>query len=655
MIGIHSHIPYETGDEEFEYLYNHKLKPLLVALNNYPKIAAVLHFSGVLLHRIEKVHPGLCMLISDMISRKQVELLGGGFYEPMLPLIPHLDKIGQIEMLTTYIRKQYGKRPQGCWIPAFAWEQNIPRVLSDCGMGYTFLMDTQFIEAGLEGEALFAPCITEDQGKLIMVFPISHRLLREFRRDAPGRVLERLVHGLPAGAERIITLFPQYFLFENAGAPDARSVEGRINQFFDELSRYAFLADFTVPAKFYKTLRGVKRNYFPNSAGGEYVWAEGVEEQELSRVRPRQFLITHPEANGIYAKMMFTHVLINQFRGDISRKRTARKELWKAQGYDGFCRSESGGIYRNTIRNTMYRALLEAERITREKGVFIPSIMAFDFDLDGEEEYLFQEETINCYIKTEGASVFEFDFLPKTWNYLNTLSAGQGAGPSAGAHIAGRRGSFADFLAPEDFSFRGGAEKSILRFPLPPGQGSGADWGVRFCAAERYKLLDMDKSRETAGFKLFPRPDLPFGSVEIEKTYALDKDALYVRYRLVNQGERELRCALISRIDLSFPGEGDLYQRFYALGGGAKKAPLLMEGDARDIRGIECQDLKNEVILTLAGAAAFHARITAVRTPCRIFGKERDLYQSTCIIPVIPVVLEPKAGRDFQYELRLSY
>jgi predicted glycosyl hydrolase (DUF1957 family) len=64
-----------------------------------------------------------------------VEILGGGFYEPMMPLIPLQDKIGQIELLTTYLRKQFGKRPQGCWLPALAWEQNMVSFLSACGMG----------------------------------------------------------------------------------------------------------------------------------------------------------------------------------------------------------------------------------------------------------------------------------------------------------------------------------------------------------------------------------------------------------------------------------------------------------------------------------------------------------------------------------------
>jgi len=40
---------------------------------------------------------------------------------------------------------------------------------------------------------------------------------------------------------------------------------------------------------------------------------------------------------------MYTHILINQLRGDKYRKRTAREELWKAQGCDGFWHIGDGG------------------------------------------------------------------------------------------------------------------------------------------------------------------------------------------------------------------------------------------------------------------------------------------------------------------------
>ncbi|GHV15941.1 glycosyl hydrolase [Spirochaetia bacterium] len=631
IIGFHSHVPIGMGDDEFERLYKETLKPLIITLNRYPKIPATLHYSGVLLHWIEKAHPEFFMLIVDLLSRKQVELLGGGFYEPMLPLLPLQDKIGQIEMLTTYIRKQFGKRPQGCWLPAQAWDQNIAGVLNTCGMGYTFLREEQFIQAGLSADA---PCITEDQGKLVTVFPIASGITADFKGDGVRAVLEGLARGTGTGGEgRIITVFPEFL---SAASGETQDFEGDINRLFEDLSGCESFVEFTNPARCIKFRRQLRRAYFPSSAAGECV---PHREGEAATMHPRQFLITYPEVNGIYAKMMFTHVLINQLRGDKSRKRTAQEELWKAQGYDVFCAAGGGGINRNTVRSAVYRALLGAEKITREKGVFIPSLMAFDFDLDGEEEYLFQHENINCYVKSRGASVFEFDFLPRAWNYLDTLGS-----PGPGQPVEPcRRTSFADILVPPDTPLE------ALETAGPPVAG------VRFCANERYEVLELDKSHEKANFRLPPRQDIPLGSIEIVKAYHLKKDALVVHYTLYNRGAEGVRFRFIPRLDLSFPGEGDLYQRISKIAPRGKEPFPQGEGALQDIMGIEFGDIKNEVLLTLIADRSFDARIFSVRTPCLVHGHETTLYQSTCVMPVKDLSLESDASWTGEFTVKLSH
>jgi hypothetical protein len=652
ILGSHNHIPYGTGDEEFERMYTQKLRPFITVLNKYPHIPVTLHYSGVLLHWIERNHPEFFMLIVDMVSRKQVELLGGGFYEPLLPLLPLTDKIGQVEMLTTYLRSHFNKRPQGCWLPALAWEQNMVGVLNTCGMGYTFMNEVLFTAAGLPEDALYAPCISEDQGKLVTVFPLSDRLNAEFKRKKASEALELFASSVSPGKNRVVAVFPEG-LFSPRESP-----ESRMHGFFEDLSRAK--VELTSAGRLFKNLRGLPKAYFPssvqerkypaiNEAAGE---PEPLSLQsrgqpgtaDLSPLLSRQFLITYPEANGIYSKMMFTHVLINQLRGDKSRKRTAREELWKAQGYDALCYGGGGGIYRNTVRNAVYRALLGAEKITREKGVFIPSVMNFDFDLDGEEEYLFQDERINCYIKTQGASVFEFDYLPKTWNYLDTLARRREASSAeAGVEDGYRRSAFADRLTPPDLSFEDAA--------------AGRFKGSRFCAGERYEPVELDKVREKMRFRLPAGggPAAPFGAVEIEKSYVLKEEQLRVRYLLVNRGEKPEHCNLISEVDLAFPGEGPLYQRIFGQRAEAKEALGAGAGQLPDITAVELQDLKNEVIINLSADRNFDAWINPIRTRCRINGVMTDHYQSTCVTLVKRLSLAPGESWETEFRLRIYH
>ena len=129
LLGSHAHVPSGASESEFEYAYENKMRPFVSNLYRYSNIQAVLHYSGVLLYWVERTHPEIFMLIEDMVTRKQVELLGGGFYEPMFPLIPLQDRIGQIELMTTYLRKHFGKRPVGCWVPGMVWEQHLAAAL----------------------------------------------------------------------------------------------------------------------------------------------------------------------------------------------------------------------------------------------------------------------------------------------------------------------------------------------------------------------------------------------------------------------------------------------------------------------------------------------------------------------------------------------
>jgi hypothetical protein len=596
MLGAHAHIARAMRDEEFERLYKTLVKPFVVTLYKYPRIQASLHYSGSLLYRIEKSHPEFFMLLEDLVSRKQIELLGGGFYEPVLSLLPLQDKIGQIELLTTYLRRQFGKRPQGCVLPAQAWEQNLVGPLTTCGMAYTFLGEQRF-------PAPAVPCLTEDQGKLITVFPVSDTLSRSFAQQNAGQVLENLLETAPD--ERLITVFPERFYAESEDiAP-----EFALHAFFETLSGFDTRLEFTTPGKVFKNFHALHKVYFPCSTA----LFDGV---------PRQCLIDYPEANGIYAKMMFTHVLINQLRGDKERKHAAREELWKAQACDAFYPTENGGIYRPAVRKAAYKALLSAEKITRENG-FTPSLMSFDFDLDGEREALFQGEHLNCYIQVAGASVFELDYLPKCWNYLDTFAPDRRA-PT-------RRAAFTDRLAPTEARFAVSGDS-------------------RFCGAERFELVELDKERGIAHFCLPSfNAAAPFGDIALDKTYHLEKNTLCLRYTLNNQGTEPACFNLIPVIDLSFPGDGETMLRLFRCSGDDKESVAPDNAVLTEADGLCFQDIRNEAILNLLFDRRIDVEIKSIRTVCS--DNNAGLYQSTCITPLIPVSLV--AGERFETEICL--
>jgi hypothetical protein len=617
ILGSHAHVPYGAADREFEEVYRDQVKPFVSGLYKFPKIQAALHYSGVLLNWIERNHPELFMLMEDMVSRRQAELLGGGFYEPMLPLIPLQDKIGQIEFLTTYLRKQFGKRPLGCWIPDPAWEQNLAGPLNSCGMQYAFLDGERFLGAGLAAGDLFYPCLCEDQGKIITVFPVSRAAGAALAGKKVPQVIGELRKSLPAGKTRMVSVFPARVFAEGNEEPDFSW-----NRFFEDLSLSGL--ECLSPGKLLKGLGGLRKVYIPETTA------------------PRRFVIEHPEAAGIYSKMIFTSVLINQLRGDKSRKQTAREELWKAQGCDLFCSGER--ILNSGLRKAAYRSLLGAERITREKGKFVSSLIQFDFDLDGEGEYLFQDQKINCYIRIRGGSLFELDYLPRTWNYLDT---------------SGGRSAFADCFLPRDF-----APEELPGFmdsPLDSSDGSGRSGipeksdsakAIRFCGNENYELAELDRVRGKVCLRLpVKKPaavsaKLPFAQIEIEKCFSLKKDTLAVSYSLANRGDAETAFQFAPYIDLSFPGGGGDFVRFFRSRTGSRDIPL-SENQGKDIETLKIQDLKNEVQIALGASEPFGACVKPVGAG--------GVCQSNCVIPVVPFSLGPGKSRNLEFTLKFLH
>ena len=608
VLGSHAHVPYGADTCEFETMYADLLRPFISGLYKYPKIQAALHYSGVLLHWVERSHPELLMLIEDMVGRRQIEMLGGGFYEPMLPIIPLQDKIGQIELLTTYLRKQFGKRPQGCWVPAFAWEQGLVSPLAACGMGFTFLSDRQFALAGGNAGGYRAPCICEDQGKVITVFPVLQPLETAVGEKSVSPLLAALLEDFnkrsPEETEFIVSIFPRKI---NAGKNE--SMDYAWNRLFEDLSLCEH-AETAVPGKLLKGLKGLPKLCFPDSS------------DTAESMSSRRFVIVHPEAGGIYSKMVFTNVLINQLRGDKSRKLSAHEELWKAQGSALFCMTGRQGLHNHLLRNAAYSALLGAERITREKSKFVPSLVPFDFNMDGAEEWLFQDARINCYAQSAGGGIFELDYLPKAWNYMDTC---------------GGRNAFADRLLPPSYK----VEDLVF----------GDIGGARNCRTEHYDMGDLDKVRRKLILLLRGSSvkTAPFGNIEIEKKYSLKKDTVFAEYVFANSGAAKELFTFAPEIDLALPGEGEAFTRFFACS--AQADTPLAQPLFRGADGLKIHDLKNEVQITLTANRPFDGKIVPVS------GGETggELYQATCIMPIFSVSLEPGEKWGVEFALKFSH
>ncbi|WP_304224881.1 alpha-amylase/4-alpha-glucanotransferase domain-containing protein [Gracilinema caldarium] len=605
IIISHHHIPFGSSEDVFETYYSQNLKPLITSLYQIPYFSVVMHCSGTLFEWLERRHPELFMIFEELINRKQIELLGGGFYEPILPLISVTDKIGQIELLTTYIRKHFGKRPRGCWIPGLVWEQNFASVLNACGIDYTFVNHAQFTEVSMDSAFVSQAFITEDQGKLTTLFPV-------YRVTTPDEALAYLAQfkkkaALKNQKESILSMLLDIETQSEDGH-EKYNPEIYINQIFKYLKDDSDTFELTLPIKYLKQDLTFSKTY-------------------LTGVNLRKTLVKHSEANGLYSKMIYVHTLINQLRGDKARKKNAREELWKAQGIDAFALDSAQGIQNNSIRNAMYRALIEAEKITREKGVFIPSILAFDFNLDGKIEYVIQGNELNCYVGLQGASIFELDYMPAATNYTDTFYV-QDELP----YPVPKRTSFVEYLCPPGCSLH-----EII---------SDSQHRNRFTGRELYQEESINKPHNTISFILEANQAEPFGNISIKKQYGLKKNTLMLTYTLMNKGSETERFTFLPHLEFSFSEfSTKAYQLFIARSGETKELDL----DIHEVRNTEqviYKDNKNDVLISIKSVVPFDAWQYQVFSP-------PSVYQSTCILPIQEILLTP--GEQWETSFYVSF
>src|SRR5258706_16359470 len=99
LLAIHNHQPDGNFGEVFAQGYDDCYARILAALEEAPHVRCALHHTGGLLEWIERERPDYFARMRALVGRGQVEGLGGGVYEPMLPGRPEGGALGPIRVV----------------------------------------------------------------------------------------------------------------------------------------------------------------------------------------------------------------------------------------------------------------------------------------------------------------------------------------------------------------------------------------------------------------------------------------------------------------------------------------------------------------------------------------------------------------------------
>lgn len=646
IFGTYNSQPVGASDYQFERAYQEAYKPFLTVLYNYPDIPVVLYYAGSLLEWLEYHHPEFMMLLNEMVKRRQVELLGGGYYEPILPMIPTADRIGQIEMLTTYIRKRFGKRPRGSWVTERIWEPSLTSMFNSSGMEYVFLDDTQFEDAGVEEDELFYCHLTEDQGKVLSVFPIATGITGMVAQKTPDEAIKELISQAQDDPERIVILLADGERYGLKGSSHQICYrDGWFETFFSLLAENDSQIKLVRPNRFLKNNIPRRKVFFPSTLPRKTLeWIENNSGNADKNQYYRQLLTRYPESNLLYAKMIYTNILVNQIRGDKYRKKSAREELWKGQCNTPYWHSRDGGIYDNGLRKAAYRSLIEAEKITHEKGIFIPSILTVDFDMDGLKEYLYQGNDLNAYVHLRGGILFELDYLSKSWNYMDTISRQR-------EHYHPKSSSVVDTYLRKGFIdhfFKKGT--TLGNFEKNPEREE-----CNF-TKKMYIVDDFDRDKKSLVLSakgLFNSDKAPV-TLELTKHYKFGKNSMQVVYTLRNHGKQKMSLHFGSEINFSFHSKGMESHRIYNVSK-QKDVDLGTENnEVDDITRMRIEDIQNSVEMSLSSEVPGKVWILPVESVSLGENGIENRYQSTCFVPNWTIKLDPETSWKNTISLELK-
>ena len=439
---VHSHQPVGNFPDVFEKGARNCYLPLLRILADYPGITMTLHYTGPLWEWFEENEPVFFDLLAKLTGRGQVELMGGGFYEPIIPVIPEADARDQIEYMSAYLGGRFGVRPRGMWCAERIWDPGVPKKIAGSGIEYTLLDDSHFLSTGLSPDDIHGYYITEREGFPLKVFPIDMHLryLIPFRQ--PHEVIGYLLH-LRARGVRVATYGDDGEKFGMwPGTYNWVIEQGWLRKFFDEAQKFSSEVEIVPLARVTDRFSPNRLIYLPTASYQEMMeWSlfarQGRQYEELvKQARDRgtweneraflrggiwdNFLAKYPESNLMVKKGLKVSTLVREH----GPAPLALKHLLMSQTNCPYWHGLFGGIYISSLRHVVYRNLLRAETLIDEKrfGGADWILEQYDYDMDGHEEVLFSSRRFNCCISPRrNASVLALEDKQGLYNFSNIL------------------------------------------------------------------------------------------------------------------------------------------------------------------------------------------------------------------------------------------
>lgn len=705
LVGIHNHQPVGNFGYVFEDVYEKCYKPQLEVLSQHPGVRIALHHSGPLLEWIEDNRPEYFDIVGEMVDRGQVEILSGGFYEPILSSIPVEDAVGQIVMMNDYIKKRFGSAPEGMWMAERIWDPYMPIIISAAGLKYTILDDTHFYYTGLSANDMFGYYMTEKHGASIAVFPIDKKLRYKIPFSQPFETIDYLKYIRDVSGARCVTYADDGEKFGSWPETHKWVYGGKwLHNFYTSLEDNSGTIHMTHFSEYIKNHPPLGRIYLPMASYEEMMeWALPAESGtkftavlrelgdmgKLEEWKPfirgglwDNFLAKYDESNRMHKKMLYVSRKVD---GALKRKapekvyNNARRELFRGQCNCAYWHGMFGGLYLNYLRHAMYQSLINAEKLIDDdlyKSDKWNYTQLTDFDMDGAVEAIIENPALNAYFDISyGGSLFEFDFRPASFSLSNTLSR--------------RREAYHDKIFTERGDSEATANQPASIHDTVKLKEEGLAGRIRYDRYHRRSFQDrfvdssvtLDDYKNATFEELGNFVDCPYvldsfskdsngvtlqlsrnGEVRagdqsrpmlIAKTFSIDnKNAVIsASYLVTNKGEEQVSLTMVTEFNLTLLA-ADASDRYWIIDHSEAKLTLREEGTRAGVSQIGMRDDWSRFEVTIKSSDPIDIYRFPVETVSQSESGFERTYQGSCIALLRPLNLSP--GESLKFAITLS-
>jgi len=697
---VHNHQPVGNFPHILENAYEKAYLPFIEVLKKYPFMKLSIHYSGILWDFFKEHHPEFLKTLRKLVERGQLEMLTGGYYEPILPVIPDEDKVGQIERLTQTIQKEMGVTPKGMWLAERVWEPHLPKYLVEAGVEYTVIDDYHFKKAGLREEDLYGYYLTEEEGKVLKVFPGNETLRYIIPFHPPEETLEYLskLKGSSQAAifaddgEKFgIWPYTYHSVYE----------EGWLERFFQLIGDHLDWIEPISLGTYASREKSLGRIYLscssymemdewslPTEAMVEYgkVVERLKESPEGKLIRRfikggfwRNFFAKYPESNDLHKRMLHLREKVGKGRKkSVPKSKDVLTYLYRTQCNDAYWHGVFGGLYLPHLRHALYENLIRAETLYDQK--IHPKknwidLEKLDFNGDGDEEIILKNPESVLLFCSRGGSLLEMDYRPKAFNILSTLTRRkegyhqklfESRGEASGEKLKTiheifdskernlnqylhfddyRRASFLDHFIPEPIDFESFRR---CRYQEEGDFIEGLyEMDIRRKGRNRGVLFSRSGNLQKDG-KRYP--------IKVEKRYdpSPNQSVLKAAYRITYGGDERKRTNFGIEFNINLLA-GDAFDRYYDIPGHPlEDRKLASIGECVDISEVHLIDEWNEIEVFLKVDKKCNFWRVPIETVSLSESGFEKIFQGSCLLFYWPLELETGDGFEVTIELGID-